>query len=434
MHVAIFADVSLGTVGGSHSALVAQWKSLRRLGHRVTVFAPAVDAAVVSPDLVVLEGVSGWRTDGSVLVVPNGANAAAIDAAFAERGPVDVVHVLTASGAGIAGLHAARRHGIPLVQTLRRHDDALVERYSVLRLVSASIRRHLRGGHRAAQPLSGRAQAADRVVTPTRRLACKLVAAGVRRPIHVVPNGIDDELLDAAPDPRFTLPDPNAESAAAQQPLRILWCGRFALEKRPLAALEAVRLALDAAPGGCTLDMYGAGPLLDRAWSFVERHGLRDRVRLHGEVGRAECLAAMRTHDVLLSSSFGADSQHMVVQEAVAVGLPILYCDPDLDETVPDGGGVRALGPSILALAEALGRLANTPERLAEMRKVLVGCADGVRQSKYTAELVSIYRQAIERGPGSWRETARDTTQATLFACPLRVAADPLIAWPGDAR
>ncbi|QIS04629.1 glycosyltransferase [Nocardia brasiliensis] len=430
MHVAIFADVSFGTVGGLPSALVAQRNALRRHRHRVTMFASAATAAAADPDLVVLEGVSGWRADGSVLVVPNGANAGLIDAAFAERGPVDVVHVLTASGAGIAGLHAARRHGIPLVQTLRRQDEALVERYSAMRLLSASILRRLR----AAQPLPGRGQAADRIVAPSRRVARDLIAAGVRGPIHVVPNGIDDELLDAAPDPRFTVHDPSVESTAAQQPLRLLWCGRFALEKRPLAALEAVRLALDAAPGSCTLDMYGTGLLLDRAWSFVERHGLHDRVRLHGEVGQAECLAAMRTHDILLSCSYGAQSRHMVLREAVAVGLPILYCDPDLDEVVPNGGGVRTLGPSMLALAEALGRLTKSPQRLVEMRKVLVGCADGVRQSTYTSELVSIYRQAIAQGAGSGAAPACDPARARMLGCPLRVAADPLVAWRGDAR
>ncbi|WP_280475061.1 glycosyltransferase [Nocardia asiatica] len=141
--------------------------------------------------------------------------------------------------------------------------------------------------------------------------------------------------------------------------------------------------------------MYGAGALESRLRSAVDRLGLRERVRLHGEVSQAQCLAAMRAHDVLLFPSAGCDTQGMVLLEAVAAGLPVLHCDPDVTETVPAGGEYRARDASTAALAEALRELADHPDRLAAMRNVLARNADRTLQSRFTARLVSVYTEAI---------------------------------------
>ncbi|MFG1795382.1 glycosyltransferase [Nocardia sp. NPDC049149] len=403
MHIAVFLDVPPGGAGGVQTALSAQCRSLRRLGHRVTLFAPSGGNDWVETDFAPLETVSSWR--GVPIARASEANARLIDQVFARRGPVDVVHIHTAGGAGIAGLRAARRHAIPVVQTMRSPQDTLLgcpawSRCRFALRAAVDLLMHPRGKSlqrsesRAGWPVLPQ-PAADRVVVPTNRVAHRLLAHGVRTPIRVVPNGIDDDLLDVVREPIFAVDDAGPDSLSAVPPLRILWCGRMSRRERPVVMLEAVRLALRDNADACTLDVCGGGALLPRAWSMVERDGLRDRVRLHGEVSQAECLAAMRIHDVLLVPASESGAQGPVLLAAVAVGLPIVYCDPELSELIPLGGGLRTADPSAAAIAATLVALAADRARLVDMRRVLVGQADQARQTRHTAALISVYAELL---------------------------------------
>ncbi|MDO3647873.1 glycosyltransferase [Nocardia mangyaensis] len=402
MHVALFTDFHPDTLGGVQTAMRALCDGLRGLGHRVTVFtAPAPGSPSPDENTVVLDSVPFSMSNGLPVVLPTRGNRHLIDAAFQHRGPVDVAHALTTYGSGIAGVRAARRHTIPVVQSMQSRDDTMIEKYSPAPYVAALTMRLVHGwfvplrarpaydgdsrtARLAWRPLIAQAQAADRVIVPTAHFARRLTVRGVDRPIHVVSNGIDDALLDrvrTADSPRSN-PD---------GPLRVLWCGRLSAEKRPLEAIEVVRRVADS-----TLDVYGSGPLADRVRTAAESAG---RVRLHGEVDQATCLTAMRDHDLLLLTS-DCDTQGMVLLEAVAMGLPVVYCDPELTETVPAAGGRRTPDSSVDAFVAVLTELADDRSRVAAMRAALAPYADEPRQSGHLARLLSVYTEAVSAAAG----------------------------------
>ncbi|WP_435590848.1 cytochrome P450 [Nocardia sp. bgisy118] len=421
MHVALFTDFHPATLGGIQTSVNALRRGLARAGHRVTVFAaPTPESTEPDSDLVVLSALAGVRVNGFAMVLPTPENSRRIDAAFADRGPVDVVHLHTTYGVAIAGLRAARRHGIPVVQTVHSRDDAFIQHTSPTPYLSALAVRVLHGrfvAHReslshneesraarhAWHTMVNHARAADRVIVPTEHFADRFRAHGLDRPIRVISNGIDDALLDAARAAAAIAPSATdaagssgetsetsapftGSSAKHAAPLRVLWCGRLSPEKRLLEALEAVRRT-----PGCTLDIYGTGDLEAAAHAAIEAGGLADRVRLHGGVPQLDCLTAMAAHDVLLFPSTGFDTQGMALLEAVAMELPVVYCDPDLAETVPPGGGVRTSAPSVESIAATLRDLAADPARLIPMRKVLSEYADTARQSRLTDRIVAEY-------------------------------------------
>ncbi|MFF3225718.1 glycosyltransferase [Nocardia suismassiliense] len=399
LHIAIFTDFHPATLGGVQTAMRSLCDGLRGLGHRVTVFcAPAPGSVPPEADTVVLQAVPFSMSNGLPLVLPTRANRRAIDAAFTERGPIDVVHALTTYGCGILGARAARRHGIPVVQTMQSRDDTVIEKYAPSPYLAALTMRWLHGAfvrsrkppaypgdgriaRLAWRPLIAQAQAADQVTVPTHHFARRLAARGVDRPIHVVSNGIDDALLDRIRSVSTPPPTPDA-------PLRALWCGRLSMEKRPLEAIEVVRQVDE-----CTLDIYGSGPLADRARTAITAADLDHRVHLHGEVDQSDCLTAMRTHDLLLLTS-DCDTQGMVLLEAVAMGLPIVYCDPELSETIPAAGGLRAPDPSISAIATILQSLTRDRTQLHTMRQALTPHAEEPRQSRHLAGIIAVYTEA----------------------------------------
>ncbi|TQM25604.1 cytochrome P450 [Nocardia bhagyanarayanae] len=414
MHVALFTDFHPATLGGIQTSVNALRRGLERAGHRVTVFAaPTPESTEPDPDLVVLSALTGVRVNGFAMVLPTPDNARRIDAAFADRGPIDIVHVQTTYGVAIAGLRAARRHGIPVVQTVHSRDDAFIQHTSPAPYLSALAVRLLHGRfvpHRKSLSHNGEsraarqawhtmvnhARAADRVIVPTEHFADRFRAHGLDRPIRVISNGIDDELLDRAraatatataddAKPRGSAADFTPETAG---PLRVLWCARLSPEKRILEAIEAVRRT-----PGCTLDVYGSGDQEAAARAAIEAGDLADRVRLHGGVPQLDCLTAMAAHDVLLFPSVGFDTQGMALLEAVAMGLPVVYCDPDLAETVPQGGGLRTRDPSVASIAAALRDLAADPAQLIPMRKALSDHADTARQSRLIAQVTAEYTE-----------------------------------------
>ena len=94
---------------------------------------------------------------------------------------------------------------------------------------------------------------------------------------------------------------------------------------------------------------------------------------------------------VLTSHRF--DSQALVLSEAVAAGLPILYCDDRL--TVPPSPESALLTePDISSLAAGMRKLAD-PGRRAAMRSASRGLLEELTP-RHTAETyVSIYEELI---------------------------------------
>jgi glycosyltransferase involved in cell wall biosynthesis len=231
------------------------------------------------------------------------------------------------------------------------------------------------------------AQAVDYEITPTEHFAQLLARRGVTRPISAISNGVDDGIIDRA---RAV----EAVGSADSEPLRLIWCGRLSSEKRVLAAIDAV-----AQVHHCTLDIYGDGHMEAAVRKTIDNAGISRRVRLHGKVGREECLIAMRSSDALLFTSYNFDTEGLVLLEAAAMSLPTIYCDPALSETVPEGGGVLTADPSPAALAAAIRSLLADRGKLREMAQLVSGLRDVARQSRQTEKIVAIYNGLLDHVP-----------------------------------
>jgi glycosyltransferase involved in cell wall biosynthesis len=173
-----------------------------------------------------------------------------------------------------------------------------------------------------------------------------------------------------------------------------LFCGKFETKKRPLDLLQALevlgrtsrRPALAAAPASglrpptsdvrCPpsghpplhLLLVGDGELRAACESFARERRLP--VTFAGFLNQGEMPAAYAVADCLILPSDHGETWGLVVNEAMACGLPAITsdrvgCHPDL--IIPGlTGAVFPCGDSA-ALAEAMGRLAADPERLAVM-------------------------------------------------------------------
>ncbi len=352
MRIALVTDYYLPTLGGVQTAVRALAETLRAAGHEAVVYCPLAEPSR-DPDVVGLPVSLVFRPDGYPFAWSPRRVRERLRADFAARG-IEVVHTHSEMFAALGGIRAAQDLDLPVVHTMHGRIDVYTRHVLPLPAVTTAPLAALharqvphtgievvadrpwtatRAARRMWRVMLAQSRASDHVLVPSAHFARKLREQGVRTPVTVLTNGIEAPVLERigeVPERRL-LPD---------EPLRIAWVGRLSPEKRPEVLVEAAHVmhAAHPAPGGVVVDVYGDGV----ARAAVTRAATGAPVTLHGATPHDEVLAAMRSAHLLVSSSLDFDNQPMVLLEAVATGLPVLFCDPDLAEVVPEGGGFTA--------------------------------------------------------------------------------------------
>ena len=253
---------------------------------------------------------------------------------------------------------------LPLLQAL----------WAAIRL---GIPRIVRGDSNALRPRPASVRAMHRLLLP--RFDGFLSTGKLNRQFYIN-YGIGDERV--FPAPHFVDNDRFAgqvrESLSERDSLRARWkvadgatcflyAGKLEPKKRVmdlLAAIEKTRL------NGASVHLLvtGAGELMDQAVNFSEKHNLP--VTLTGFLNQTEITRAYAAADCLVLPSDYGETWGLVVNEAMACGLPAIVsdrvgCGPDL---VEEGvtGGIFPCG-DVDALARKLQEFASDPDRLAQM-------------------------------------------------------------------
>lgn len=114
-----------------------------------------------------------------------------------------------------------------------------------------------------------------------------------------------------------------------------LFVGKFEEKKRPLDMLHALKGLRDSGSGGCAVHllMVGDGVLRGKCQEYALRHSLP--AAFAGFMNQAEMPKAYGISDVLVLPSDGRETWGLVINEAMACGLPAIVSDrvgcwPDL--------------------------------------------------------------------------------------------------------
>jgi glycosyltransferase involved in cell wall biosynthesis len=160
--------------------------------------------------------------------------------------------------------------------------------------------------------------------------------------------------------------NPSVKKLNPGEELRIVWHSRVSAEKRMMPFLKALKNV----KGKYRLDVFGGGGDFFRAKRFVKRHHMN--VKFHGTVNFEKVKSAISSShlDVLVSYNF--DTFGMTLIEAEAYGVPVFFCDPDMQEVVPKGSYVMSKNETPEAMTETLNDLLEHPERIEQMSEVML--------------------------------------------------------------
>lgn len=148
-------------------------------------------------------------------------------------------------------------------------------------------------------------------------------------------NGVPPELIFRTPycieNERFRVPQ---RSAGREAPFTFLFSGKLIPKKRPMDALEAMRqLASTVARDKVRLLIAGDGELRGDCEAFVTAHALP--VEFRGFMNQSRMVQVYAEADCLVLPSDNGETWGLVVNEAMAAGLPAIVsdqvgCHPDL--------------------------------------------------------------------------------------------------------
>jgi glycosyltransferase involved in cell wall biosynthesis len=309
MRILMLSDVYFPRVNGVSTSIRTFADEFQRLGHEVTLIAPAYATGTADAFEILRVPARSVPLDREDRLMAM-RRVRALAPALARRG-FGVIHVQTPFVAHYAGLWLARRLGVPVVETYHTYFEEYLDKY--LKAVPRPWLRLLARRFSAAQ-----CNAVDALVVPTAPMLEVLRGYGIRAPATVIPTGLPEEAFRPGDGAAFRA----RHGIASGRPV-LLFVGRVAHEKNIGFLLEVLPHVLRERPEALLL-IAGEGPARGRLEAEVRRRGLAGQVRFVGYLERgqplADCYAA---GDVFVFAS-RTETQGLVLLEAMALGLPVV--------------------------------------------------------------------------------------------------------------
>ena len=428
MRIAFFTDVFLEIPGGIPSSIKAQKTALESLGHHVTIFCPGWKKQQPGISMDKKSRLSlNKKSNGDIIIVPsfkllrpNGAPLAKSPTKIIKyinklypnfSSSFDLIHVHYEASCSIAGVKLAKKYHLKLVQTMHGREDIAIYtnvptplNYLVAPLLNFLHQKSLKSiqqrkitlpkkdnyliktsVHRNMWELMIRqASLADTVISPSQHFAKNLEHYHAAKTVHVVSNGIDDELLA-----KYSF---KIRERQQNDPLKIIWSSRVSKEKRILPFLESIKQSKYYK--NIQLTVIGEGNQLQEAKAFAKTNLTDTRITFLGLVPHEELFQYEKDQHLSIINSYGFDTQGMTILEAIACGLPVIYADPAMDENIPDQCGLRAKNDTPNAMAELIDYIFENPELIKTMSKAALKASPSVMQSAQIKKLLNLYQSS----------------------------------------
>lgn len=420
MIIGFFIDEFLPKLHGPVTSTLAYKNALEALGHTVYIIAPSEPGYVDEIDNVIRvpsfdPKIISHKTH-LALLYPGLAKKLA-------KYEFDIVHSQTQLAMGVLAHETSKVLRVPHISTMHTVFAELADLYklevyggvTILSIVYPLYFRSMpkfdwRIGESQKTKLRIKDQAwragniflnnTDGVVAPSRHIAKTLKQYGLKQHCFILPNGIDINQIQERS--KESLP-----SDIPKKEVNDIWVtcvSRLSPEKRQQTLVEAMKIVENK---NVKLLLVGSGPSEDELREQVDSLNLSDRVYILGRREPEIIPSIMNVSDVFALASYRFDNQPMVILEALATGLPLLYCDDKLTEGFTKKNSLLASSPSPEDFAKSIDMLAKDSKRRSTMSKSSFELSSHFDISSLAKKLESIYQAAIKRKGSSVNKKGR---------------------------
>ncbi len=226
---------------------------------------------------------------------------------------------------------------------------------------------------------------ADAGIAPSEHLCHTLRENGATTPLHVLPNGISLERYKHA----------HAHDSPLQKKAGehfIVCVARISGEKRQRVLVESLQYTKRKKT---KLILVGDGPETNNLKELAISLGVEDQVVFPGMCSGDQIAAILKQADLFTLPSYGFDNQPMVILEAIASGLPVVYCDSQLTEGLTPKNALLTDGIEATDFAKAFDTLLGDKERRHAMALASRQVAKQFDRNRLSKRLLDIYECLI---------------------------------------
>ncbi|MEE1810707.1 glycosyltransferase family 4 protein [Streptomyces sp. BE133] len=397
MKIGIVCPYSWDVPGGVQFHIRDLAEHLIRLGHQVSVLAPADDETPLPPYVVSAGRAVPVPYNGSVARLNFGFLSAARVRRWLHDGTFDVIHIHepTSPSLGLLACWAAQGPIVATFHTSNPRSRAMIAAYPIL------------------QPALEKISARIAVSEYARRTLVEHLGGDA----VVIPNGVDVGFFAAA-EPKAEWQSKAARSSVEGDGGRreggtIGFIGRIDEPRKGLPVLMRALPAILAARPDTRLLVAGRGDEEEAVASLPEK--MRERVEFLGMVSDEDKARLLRSVDVYVAPNTGGESFGIILVEAMSAGAPVLASDLDAFAQVLDLGAAGELfaNEDADALASAAIRLLGDPERRTELRERGTAHVRRFDWSTVGADILAVY-ETVTDGAASVAADERTGLRARL--------------------
>ncbi|MFF2524453.1 glycosyltransferase family 4 protein [Streptomyces liangshanensis] len=382
MRIGVVCPYSWDVPGGVQFHIRDLAEHLIRLGHEVSVLAPADDETPLPPYVVSAGRAVPVPYNGSVARLNFGLLSAARVRRWLHDGHFDVIHIHepTSPSLGLIACWAAQGPIVATFHTSNPRSRAMLAAYSILQS--------------ALEKISARIAVSE--------YARRTLVEHLGGDAVVIPNGVDvDFFAKAEPDP-------------AWQGGTIGFIGRIDEPRKGLPVLmRALPKILGAYPETRLL-VAGRGDEKEAVESLPK--AMRSRVEFLGMVSDEDKARLLRSVDLYVAPNTGGESFGIILVEALSAGAAVLASDLDAFAQVLDQGAAGELfrNEDADALAASAVRLLGDPARRDRLRERGSAHVRRFDWSTVGADILAVY-ETVTDGAASVATDERTTGLRARF-------------------
>lgn len=364
MRIGIFTDDYFPHISGVVTATIALRDGLVEQGHEVYLIVPKHKALKDEPHVIQIVSANA--------IVQKDLRAALPSRKYLQRVldlDLDIVHSMTQYNIGVFADHIARKANIPHVTTLHTLVPELMVFYPTkmaAAYVYCATLYLLYFGERAQMSWPKRQEVlmpkrgsismlkrqiwnlqnvflnnTDHIIAPSSHAEEQIIQHHATPPTSVIPSSVNAVFYSHE----------RTRSFMEDGKLKIVCVSRLSSEKRQDVAILAASMV-----DNVQLEIIGEGPTSAELRRLVRDLHLTGRVNFHGAQSAEYIRDQLLNADALILASHNFDSQGVVMVEAAATGLPVLYCDPKLSSGAAPGASILT-NPHAKGIAKGMRQL-----------------------------------------------------------------------------
>lgn len=391
MNIAIITDTYFPDINGVTSSIYTLAIALRKKGHRVYVFAasennsPVIRRVSKHPPVFRVPSIPMLLVRPYRTTMPVSFRTARI----LKRLKIDIIHTQTEFSMGFVGLSAGVACHLPVVHTYH----TMLEDYT----------HYILNGKVSGIITPEKAQWFSKVfcnkptglIVPTEKVKNSLREYGVKKPIYVIPTGID-----LAPFRKSNFDPEEIDALRKKVGIQpgdkiLLSLGRVAKEKSIDRIIEQMPLIIAKTPE-VKLLVVGDGPALESLKELAERRHVSDHVIFAGAAPYAEIGIYYQLGDAFISCST-SETQGLTYYEAMAAGLPVIARKDDAVNALFEDGVNARLFPNEEELPKIVAEILSDPTVAARYSANAENTVSSYSAETFASRVEEAYQNAIAR-------------------------------------